>query len=87
MDVNELAQFNAQNAKPARIKPGFHPLHEAAMRIASFGKPKANSRTRDLVSMLLAHGARAWRGTQPSVSIHLYVTSPAGRRPVRMHIG
>lgn len=87
MDVNDKTHFDAQPERSFRTRTALNPLHEAAMRLAGLGKPKSNSRTRDLVSMLLSHGARAWRGSQPAVSIHLYVTSPAGRKPVRMHIG
>ncbi|TCP91088.1 hypothetical protein C8J31_101943 [Rhizobium sp. PP-CC-2G-626] len=55
------------------------------MRIAELGA-KPRSKTRDLVGMLLTHGARAWRSTQPDVSIHLHVTAPSSRRPVRLRI-
>lgn len=65
-----------------------HPLHEAAMRLADMGLNRVRSRakTRDLVSMLLSHGARAWRLNQPKVSVHLYVAPSKGRFPVYIRI-
>ncbi|CZT35015.1 hypothetical protein [Rhizobium sp. 9140] len=88
MSMNEngsgapLVPDNKVRRAPRR---GLHPLHEAAMRIAELGA-KPRSKTKDLVGMLLTHGARAWRSTQPDVSIHLHVTAPSSRRPVRLRI-
>ncbi|WP_132663400.1 hypothetical protein [Rhizobium sp. PP-CC-3G-465] len=88
MSMNEngsgapLAPDNKVRRAPRR---GLHPLHEAAMRIAEL-RAKPRSKTKDLVGMLLTHGARAWRSTQPDVSIHLHVTAPSSRRPVRLRI-
>ncbi len=70
--------------KPARAN--LHPLHEAAMRIAELGRARPRSRTKDLVTLLLTHGARAWRTTQPDASIHVHVTSPSGRYPIRLKL-
>ena len=73
--------------KPARIGP--HPLHEAALRLAEIGlqKPRAKSaKTKDLINLLLCHGARAWRYSQPEARIHLHVTSSDGCSPVLMRL-
>jgi len=70
--------------KPSRLR--LHPLHEAAMRIADLGLNRSKARTRDLVSMLLTHGARAWRSTQPRAVIHLHVTALGRGRPLRLHM-
>ncbi len=65
-----------------------HPLHEAAMRLADMGlnRVRSKAKTRDLVSMLLSHGARAWRLNQPKASVHLYVAPSEGRFPVYLRI-
>ena len=73
-----------------------HPLHEAAMRIAGMGLgmgagmgaglARPAEKTRDLVSLLLSHGARAWRQVQPEAGIHLHVGMRSGRAPVRIRI-
>jgi hypothetical protein len=66
-----------------------HPLHEAALRLAEIGlqrqKPKT-AKTKDLINLLLCHGARAWRYSQPEASIHLHVTCPGGRAPVTLRL-
>ena len=73
--------------KPARI--GLHPLHEAALRLAEIGlqKPRAKSaKTKDLINLLLCHGARAWRYSQPEARIHLHVTCPGGKSSVMLRL-
>lgn len=63
-----------------------HPLHEAALKIAEFGLMKPKARTRDLVALLVSHGARAWRGSLPEVHVHLHLASHAGRKPVHLRL-
>lgn len=63
-----------------------HPLHEAALRIAEFGLMKPKARTKDLVALLVSHGARAWRSSQPEVNVHLHVGRQGGRRPVHLRL-
>lgn len=63
-----------------------NPLHEAAMRLAGIGLSRSKEKTRDLVSMLLSHGARAWRHSQPEANIHLHIGIRAGRTPVRIKL-
>ncbi|HTO32687.1 MAG TPA: hypothetical protein VL202_16125 [Pararhizobium sp.] len=87
MGMNEngpgITPFPDRKRKSPRA--GLHPLHEAAMRIAELGsRPRA--RTKDLVTLLLTHGARAWRSTQPEAQIHVHVTSPSGHHPIRLRI-
>lgn len=89
MAVNEnipgIAEMPGKRGKPSRI--GLHPLHEAAMRIADAGLNRSKGKTRDLVAMLLTHGARAWRSTQPRAGIHLHVTAAGHRHPLRIRLG
>lgn len=76
-----------QDGKRKSLKGTLHPLHEAAMRIADLGLGRSRgSRTKDLVGMLLAHGARAWRSGQPEVDIHLHVTAEGRRHPIRLRL-
>jgi hypothetical protein len=63
-----------------------HPLHEAALRLAGLGINRPKDKTRDLVTLLLSHGARAWRHSQPEASIHLHVGSRGGRLPLRLRV-
>ncbi|MCF3639774.1 hypothetical protein LXM94_07300 [Rhizobium sp. TRM95111] len=89
MAVNENVSDAAHPETAGRKKPfksALLPLHEAAMRIADLGLTRSRSRTKDLVGMLLAHGARAWRSTQPTVGIHLHVASVSRSRAVRIRL-
>ncbi|MFN3320644.1 MAG: hypothetical protein ACK43M_17995 [Allorhizobium sp.] len=63
-----------------------HPLHEAAYRLADLGLREKRSKTKDLIGLLLSHGARAWRYSQPEASIHLHVRSQGRRFPVIMRL-
>lgn len=63
-----------------------HPLHEAALRLADFGPGRPSSKTKDLIGMLLGHGARAWRQSQAPVAIHLHISTPERRRPVAIKL-
>lgn len=79
---------SSENAhKPMQSKSaGLHPLHEAALKLAGLGLTRSQTKTRDLVAMLLGHGARAWRSGQPEVKLHLHVTAPEGSHPVRFRL-
>ncbi len=84
MDLKNEAQTFASSRNKAR--PALHPVHEAAMRLAASRKSAKLPRTRDLVSMLLSHGARAWRGSQPKACIHLHISGRSGNKPVRLYL-
>ena len=80
-NVSETANKGSQGRTP-----GLHPLHEAALKLAGMGLTRSQTKTRDLVAMLLGHGARAWRASQPEVALHLHVTTPKGAHPVRLRL-
>ncbi|MGM4981165.1 hypothetical protein [Rhizobiales bacterium] len=90
MAVNEnFPGFSLDGA--GKMKPksfALHPLHEAAMRLADLGLSRSRSRnkTKDLIGILLCHGARAWRYSQPGAHIHIHITAPSGRSPVLMRL-
>ena len=56
-------------------------LRLAAMRLSDARK-KPRLKTRDLVGMLLSHGARAWRQSQYPVQVKISVKTPSGTRAV-----
>lgn len=88
MGINEnSADFALRSGERSRVRgTALNPLHEAAMRLAGAGINRSRERTRDLVSMLLSHGARAWRQSQPESHIHLHVGLRSGRAPVRLRL-
>jgi len=73
-------------AKSKQKAYALHPLHEAAMRIAEIGRGRSRSKTKDLIGVLLCHGARAWRYSQPEARIHLHVSSTNRQSPVLMRL-
>jgi len=80
----ELAFHSTQKSRAKGV--ALNPLHEAAMRLAGLGLNRSKEKTRDLVSMLLSHGARAWRHSQPEANVHLHIGARAGRSPVRIKL-
>lgn len=75
-------------SQPQRSGGSFllHPLHEAAIRIAELSLARPKAKTRDLVALLVTHGARAWRSSQPEVRVHLHVSRHGGCKPVHLRI-
>ncbi len=86
MNENNLDFPLPLGSQPKLKGSGLHPLHEAALRLAGIGINRPKERTRDLVTMLLSHGARAWRHSQPETSIHLHISPRGGRHPLRLRL-
>lgn len=85
---DQMPASPARSAGNAAGKPanGLHTLHEVALKLAALGRGRSTAKTRELMAMLLGHGARAWRLSQPRVRMHLHVLSPEGRFPVRLRL-
>lgn len=85
MAMNEnYTESAALSGRPALSV--LHPIHEAAMRIADLGLNRSRHKTRDLVTLLLSHGARAWRSTQPTAKIHLHIKSTDNAKPIHLRL-
>ncbi len=65
---------------PMRLQP----LHEAAMGLADVRRTRTRFKTKDLVGLLLAHGARNWRSSHPRAYLRLSVTAPSGEAAVKI---
>jgi hypothetical protein len=76
-DTNQPNKAEDKAAQPATLGT----LRLAAMRLADARK-KPRLKTRDLVGLLLSHGARAWRSSQYPVQVKLSVRTPEGKRAV-----
>ncbi|WP_182084560.1 hypothetical protein [Aureimonas sp. ME7] len=63
---------------------GLHPLNQAASRLSDYRDGRTRLRAKDLVGLLLCHGARAWRSSQPRAELRLSVQSSSGRPAVRI---
>lgn len=76
-DTNQPDKAENKAAQPATLGT----LRLAAMRLSEARK-KPRLKTRDLVGLLLSHGARAWRSSQYPVQVKLSVRTPEGNRAV-----
>ncbi|WP_311028860.1 hypothetical protein [Mesorhizobium koreense] len=65
---------------------GFSTLRQAATRLADFRSPGNRFKTRDLVALLLSHGARSWRASQPAARVRVRVFAPDGHPAVRIDL-
>jgi len=75
-------------AQAARSRePGVQALYHAAARLADIRRGAPKFRTRDLVGLLLSHGARTWRNSLPVVDVRLRVNTPDGKPAVRLRFG
>lgn len=80
-DKNNQTASNSSK-EPAQLSVSLGALRIAAMRLADTRK-KPKLKTRDLVGLLLSHGARAWRCSLPPVKVTLAVKTPDGIAAVR----
>lgn len=68
-------------------EPGVQALYQAAARLADIRRGGPKFKTRDLVGLLLSHGARTWRNSLPHADVRLRVSTPTGRPAVRLSFG
>ena len=61
-----------------------HPLRQAAMRLADVRRSGSRLKTKDLIGLLVSHGARAWRSSLPAVTVRVSALTPAGRPAVKI---
>lgn len=59
-------------------------LQQAATRLAELRRTGPRFKTKDLVGLLLSHGARSWRATMPVAHIRVSVMTPDGKAAVRI---
>ena len=65
--------------------PSIQALYQAAGRLADARRGAPRFKTRDLVGLLLSHGARTWRNSQPKAFVRVKVHSPEGHLAVRVN--
>lgn len=81
-DTLELAPSSAVR----RPEIGLHPLQQASVRLGDYRDGRSRVRAKDLVGLLLCHGARAWRSAQPQAQVRLQVAGQPGYRAVRLSL-
>ena len=82
VDPEILGFSNARRSSIPTI--GMHPLQQASRRISEFRDGRSSLKAKDLVGLLLCHGARAWRASQPVAHSRLRVRTPQGVPAIRL---
>lgn len=62
-------------------------IGDAAQHLNALREGRSRMRAKDLVSLLLCHGARAWRSSQPRARVRIKVDSPLGGRALSLRVG
>ena len=83
-DVLGFVDTRRQERGPAEV--GVQALHQAAVRLADIRRGGTRFKTKDLVGLLLSHGARTWRNTMPIATIRLNVLAPGGKAAVKIRL-
>lgn len=86
MTIQEnVASFVDTRGKKGRTaEVGVQALHQAAMRLADVRRAGTRFKTKDLVGLLLSHGARAWRSSLPPVRVTVRAFTPTGEPAVKI---
>lgn len=64
-----------------------HPLQQVATRLQEVRDGRSRLKAKDLVGLLLSHGARAWRASQPVSHSRIRVRHPNGHPAVTIRFG
>ena len=73
-------------AEPATREGALGALQVAARRFAETRRIGTRFRTRELVALLMAHGARSWRASLPPANLRLQVVGPRGQVAVKLRL-
>ena len=79
----EILDFNSGRRSGTPVA-GLHPMQQASRRIGEFREGRSALKAKDLVGLLLCHGARAWRASQPVAHSRLRVRTPHGVPAIRL---
>jgi hypothetical protein len=77
-----LLYLGSRHKRVARAQP-YVPLDLVA-NMPGYGEKRTARKTRDLIKLLLSHGARAARSSQPRAHVAINVVSPNGQKAVRI---
>ncbi len=80
--VFSLVDFRREEGRPAGV--GVNPLHQASVSRPDFRLTGAGKKAKDLIGLLISHGARIRRAARPRCTIMLDVFTPAGDTAVEI---
>ncbi len=80
--VFSLVDFRREERRPALV--GMNALHQPAVGRPDFRLTGAGRKAKDLISLLISHGARIRRAARPRCLITLDVFTPAGDAAVEI---
>lgn len=63
---------------------GMQALHQAAVSLSDLRNGRTAFKTKDLIGLLLGHGARARRTSLPRVSVRVRAVAPGGEFSVKV---
>lgn len=78
--VNPLRQ------KGVASEVGVDALHQAAMRLSDLHGGRSRFKAKDLVGLLMCHGARAMRSSLPRTNIRVHVVTPTRHSAVKIRL-
>ena len=81
-DVLSFVDPRREERRAAEV--GMQALNQSTMRLADIRRGGPRFKTKDLVGLLLSHGARTWRNTLPVVTVRLRVFAPDGKPAVKI---
>ena len=80
--VLSFVDFRREERRSALV--GMYPEHQAAMSGQDVRITGAGRKAKDLIGLLISHGARIRRAARPRVAITLDVCTPAGLTAVEI---
>lgn len=83
----DVVSFTAARRKARAKSDGHVPaLSHAAERLAEMRRGGRGLRTKELVGLLLSHGARTWRNSFPRTDVRLRVFAPDGKPAIKIRL-
>lgn len=84
IEQSRLGLVPSEREQSRAASTGLHPLQQAAMSLSDVREGRSRLKAKDLVGLLLSHGARAWRASQPICYSRIKTAGPCGAPAVRI---
>jgi hypothetical protein len=83
-EQNVLGFIDPRRGENRPFDTGAQALYHASTRLADVQRGAPRFKTKDLVGLLLSHGARTWRCTMPVARIRIRVFAPDGKPAIKL---